>query len=117
MLVLKNAAVLTELMNGIAHYVRRPVEFVHIPIPKHADASFFAPLRDWQRPGTTQLYLGLLQFDDDAGNHARIDAARTVVNDFGVGAECGFGRTDPARIPRWLDGHRKAALVLQDGAR
>ena len=37
--------------------------------------SFFAPLRSWRRPSETHLYLGLLQFDDDAGNRFRIRAA------------------------------------------
>jgi hypothetical protein len=115
LLVLKNAAVLVELMNGIAKYVHRAVEFVHIPIPKHADAAFFVPLENWARPKQTQLYLGLLQFNDDGGNRGRIAAARQFVTDFGVGAECGFGRTDPARIPRLLEGHRTAALALEGG--
>jgi hypothetical protein len=58
------------------------------------------------------LYLGLLQFNDEAGNRARIEAARRVIDDFGVAAECGFGRTDPSRVPTILAGHRAAAQFL-----
>lgn len=29
--------------------------------------------------------------------------------------ECGFGRTDPSRVPRMLAGHRAAAQMLADG--
>lgn len=112
LLKLTDAAVLVELMNGIAGYVKRPVDFIHIPVPKGADRSFFEPLRNWRKPAGTRLYLGLLQFKDDAGNQARVAAARHVVKDFGVGAECGFGRTDPKQVPRILAGHRAAADLL-----
>jgi hypothetical protein len=112
LLKLTDAQVLVELMNGIADYVKRPVEFIHIPVPRGANQSFFEPLRNWRRPARTHLYLGLLQFDDDSGNRARIEAARHVVQDFGVAAECGFGRTDPKRVPRILAGHCAAANLL-----
>jgi hypothetical protein len=114
LLLLKDSAVLVELMKGIADFVPRAVEFIHIPVPKQADSAFFAPLRDWRRPAATHLYLGLLQFDDDSGNRARIAAARRVVSDFGVAAECGFGRTDPGRVSGILAGHREAAQMLAD---
>jgi len=109
---LHDAKVLVELMNGIGASVERPVHFIHIPVPRHAGDAFFAPLVDWRRPAGTHLYLGLLQYDDAAGNEARIAAARRVVQDFGVGAECGFGRTDPKRVPGLLAGHRAAAQLL-----
>ncbi|MEJ0071789.1 MAG: hypothetical protein WDO24_27150 [Pseudomonadota bacterium] len=56
--------------------------------------------------------MGLLHHDDDAGNRARIDAARRVVDDFGIASECGWGRGDPARLPELLAGHRRAAETL-----
>ena len=65
---LADARALAELMNGIADFVRRPVEFIHIPVPRRADEAFYKPLADWRRPPRTRLYLGLLQFDDDTGN-------------------------------------------------
>jgi hypothetical protein len=114
LLILKNAGVLAELMKGIGDYVRRPVEFIHIPIPKHATEAFFAPLRNWRWPEGTSLYLGLLQFNDEAGNRARIGAAQRVVDDFGVAAGCGFGRTDPSRMPTILASHRAAAQSLAE---
>jgi hypothetical protein len=113
---LQDAAILVELMNGIAAGVRRKVDFIHIPVPKRADAAFFAPLRHWQRPAGTRLYLGLLQYDDPEGDRRRIALAREVLAEFGVAAECGFGRTDPARLPLLLASHRQAAEMLQDAA-
>ena len=109
---LHNAEVLVELMNGIGAFVGRRVDFIHIPVPKHAHDAFFAPLRAWRQPSGTQLYLGLLQHNDTAGDKARIAAARRVVTKFGVAAECGFGRTDPSRLPSLLISHRSAAQTL-----
>jgi hypothetical protein len=113
LLRLADARALAELMNGIADSVPRPVEFIHIPVPRQADEAFYKPLTDWRRQPRTRLYLGLLQFDDEAGNRVRIDQARRAIGVFGVGAECGFGRTDPARVSTILSGHRAAAEYLQ----
>jgi hypothetical protein len=109
---LRDAGTLTEMMNGIGAAVRRRIDFIHIPVPKDADDAFFAPLAGWHRPAGTRLFLGLLQHKDAEGDRRRIAAARKVVADFGVGAECGFGRTDPARVPAILAGHRAAAELL-----
>lgn len=114
---LDTADVLVELMNGIAAGVARKVDFIHIPVPKRADASFFAPLKAWQKPTGTHLYLGLLQFNDPEGDRRRIELAREVLTEFGVAAECGFGRTDPARLPVLLANHRAAAEMLQHATR
>jgi hypothetical protein len=106
---LHDAGVLVDLMNGIADNVRRRVDFLHIPVPRWADEAFFAPLRQWTRPAGTWLYLGLLQFNDREGNAERIAMARRVTAEFGISAECGFGRTDPRRVPTILADHRAAA--------
>ena len=110
---LDNAAVLVDLMNGIDGHVGRSVDFIHIPVPKHADDAFFAPMRAWSNRKDARLYLGLLQHDDETGDNRRIAAARRVVTDFGIAAECGFGRTDPASMPVILASHRRAAAYLQ----
>jgi hypothetical protein len=111
----KDTGILVELMNGIAHAVTRPLDFLHVPVPKdRTDAAYVAPLAGWRRRPETRLYLGLLHHDDEAGDRARIAAARQVVADFGVASECGWGRTDPARLPGLLACHRKAAETLFD---
>ena len=109
----KDMGVLVELMNGIGHAVHRPVDFLHLPVPKpRTDDAYFAPLADWRKRPETRLYLGLLHHGDEAGDRARIHAARRVVDDFGDASECGWGRTDPARLPGLLAGHRAAAETL-----
>lgn len=115
LLHLRDAATLTEIMNGIGTVVRRRIDFMHIPVPKDAGDAFFAPLCGWRQPPGTRLFLGLLQHDDAEGDRRRIAAARRVVADFGVAAECGFGRTDPARVPAILANHRAAAQVIAGG--
>jgi hypothetical protein len=99
-------------MNGI-DAVERSVEFIHIPVPKHADEEFFAAMQGWHNVKGARLYLGLLQHDDEAGDNRRIAAAHRVVKAFGVAAECGFGRTDPANVSKILASHRRAARHLQ----
>jgi hypothetical protein len=64
------------------------------------------------RPAATQLYSGLLHHDDDAGDKARIAVARRFVDNFGLTADCGWGRTEPGHLPGLLKGHRVAAEEL-----
>jgi hypothetical protein len=104
--------VLVDLMNGIDAFAGRRVEFIHIPVPKTARQDFFVPLRQWRRPTGSHLYLGLLHYKDAEGDLARMAMAREFVPSFGVAAECGFGRTDPKRVPDLLAGHRAAAQAL-----
>ena len=108
-----DAAILVEMMAGIAAATRRRIDFLHIPVPKgRIDEAYYAPLEDWQRPAGTRLYLGLLHHDDETGDRARIAAARRAVDEFGLSAECGWGRTEPGRLPGLLKGHRIAAEAL-----
>jgi hypothetical protein len=109
----KDAAILVEMLEGIAAAGKRRIDFFHIPVPKQrADEAFYAPLKTWQRRAGTKLYLGLLHHDDDAGDRARIAMARRYIDDFGLSAECGWGRTEPGRLPGLLKGHRVAAEAL-----
>ena len=110
----KDAGVLVEMMEGIAAATRRRIDFFHIPVPRdRTDDAFYAPLATWKRPAGTRLYLGLLHHDDDAGDRARVAVAkRHVADEFGLSAECGWGRTEPGRLPGLLKGHRVAAEAL-----
>ena len=108
-----DAAILTEIGNAIFARAARPVDFLHFPVPREReDVAYFAPLGDLQLQSTTTLYLGLIHWNDTAGDRRRIDTARTVVPRFGVATECGWGRTDPTRLSGLLDSHRLAADYL-----
>ena len=63
-------------------------------------------------PLDAHLYLGLIHHADEAGDRRRIATARTVTPRFGVATECGWGRTDPARVTCLLASHRHAAALL-----
>jgi hypothetical protein len=106
----KDPAILVEMMDGIAAATKRRIDFMHVPVPKdRTDDAYYAPLEKWRRPPGTTLYLGLLHHDDAAGDAGRIAAARRHVGQFGLAAECGWGRTEPGRLPGLLKGHRLAA--------
>lgn len=76
-------------------------------MPKgRTDPEYFAPLAGLelnkgsdrgQKP--PHLYLGLVHANDEAGTRKRIEVAEsTVPFPFGVGTECGLGRTPPEEI-------------------
>ena len=89
-----------------------PLAVSEIPVPKgRAREAYCALLEGWKRLPGTRLHLGLLH-DDEAGDCARIAVARRFVDDFGRSAECGWGRTEPGRLPGFLEAHRVAAEAL-----
>ena len=86
---------------GLAHLIGS--------VPLATAEEVFRTLR---MPPPAQLYLGLIHHADDAGDRRRIATARTVMSRFGVATECGWGRTDPARVSGLLDSHRRAVESL-----
>ena len=108
--------ILVEIANGIATGVDRRLDFIHMPVPQdRTDRAYFAPLEELRIPADTDLILGLIHYDDVAGDRARIDAARDFVGSFGVASECGWGRTDPARVTGLLESHRLAVEYINAG--
>ena len=48
----KDAAVLVEMLDGIAAATKRPIDFFHIPVPKErTDEAFYAPLKALEAAG------------------------------------------------------------------
>ncbi|EEH40125.1 hypothetical protein PAAG_08974 [Paracoccidioides lutzii Pb01] len=88
---------LVDLANCILERVKRPVSWLHMPVPKSRDdVAYFDPLRDLQAGEDTRLYLGLVHPDDMEGTRRRIRAAQSVIHrEFSVATECGM-----RRIPR-----------------
>ena len=108
-----DTAILVEIANGIASGLGRRLDFIHLPVPKdRIDNAYYAPLAQLALPGNTDLYLGLVHHDDHDGDVARIKAAHEVVSTFGIASECGWGRTDPERVPGLIESHRMAAESL-----
>lgn len=106
----EDAGTLASVVRGIVAQSPRPVTWIHLPVPiERDDAAYFAPLADIELNGT-ELELGLIHHEDGVeGAERRIAAASTVLDRFGVGTECGFGRGPAERTAPLLDIH--AALI------
>lgn len=110
----RDTGICVELAQAIFERVHRPVDFLHLPVPRtRDDMAYFTPLKQLRVPKGTRIYLGLVHYDDQAGDRRRIAAARSALSDFGVAAECGWARGDADRTPGYLESHAKAAEFLK----
>jgi len=83
-----------------------------MPVPKpRVDERFFAPLRQLRIAESTELYLGLVHYQDQRGDDARMATARKYTRVSGVATECGWGRGDPVRVSGLLSSLDRAATV------
>jgi len=109
----KDTAILVEVANGLASKLRRQLDFLHMPVPRdRVDDAYYAPLAKLKLPPETELYLGLIHHQDHSGDKQRIATAQKVIPSFGIASECGWGRTDPERVPGLIESHRLAASNL-----
>ena len=73
----KDMAIMVEMTNAVTAGVARPIQFFHMPVPKErTDDVYFAPLDRLRLGPATKLYLGLVHYNDAAGDVARLAAAR-----------------------------------------
>ncbi len=101
-----DAGILADIVDAVCKRVSRPIQFFHIPVPKaRSDDAYFAPLAHLSLPSATELYLGLIHFDDRPGDAARLAAARRHVRVDGIGTECGMARGDASRLASLLESH------------
>ena len=108
----KDAGLMVEMTNAISARVRRPIHYFHLPVPKNrTDDAYFAPLAGRALHPETRLYLGLIHYDDAAGDAARLAAARRYARVDGVATECGMARGDPARLLALLAAHATVAKL------
>jgi hypothetical protein len=110
MVLPKDMGIMVEITNAIVARVKRPVQFFHMPVVKaRTDDAYFAPLKNLKLRPETELYLGLIHYNDASGDAARLAAARRHARVDGIGTECGMARGDPARLPSLLAAHAKVA--------
>lgn len=102
-----DTANLVRVANAIAAGMTRPIQWLHMPVPRERDDdAYFAPLTGLHLHPETALYLGLVHLSDGAeGTKRRIAAARKHAPDFGIGTECGFGRRPPETVVPLLQVH------------
>ena len=93
--------------------ITRPVDFVHMPVPRNRhDDGYFAPLAELAITDT-KLFLGLVHHTDGMrGTLKRLETARKHASGFGIATECGFGRRPPETIPELMRIHREAVACL-----
>jgi len=110
MVLPKDTGIMVEMTNAIVAGVKRPIQFFHMPVVKaRTDDAYFAPLKNLKLRPETELYLGLVHYNDASGDAARLAAARRHARVDGIGTECGMARGDPARLPALLAAHAKVA--------
>jgi hypothetical protein len=82
------------ITNEIAAKLDRRIDYVHMPVPRErTDDAYFKPLALLDRKRIGEVYLGLVHYTDGVeGARRRIEGAEKYLPEFGIAAECGFGR-------------------------
>jgi hypothetical protein len=104
-----------SLANLISKASPRPLNWIHMPVPKDRDdGAYFSPLQELARGPSTELYLGLVHAGDGAaGTVRRMKAASAFASGFGIATECGMGRSrTPQRVRELLAVHAEAAQAF-----
>jgi hypothetical protein len=95
--------------------IERPISFLHIPVPRESNRTYFEALRRLQLPDGSELYLGLIHLTDGlAGSIRRVNDARKFSTSFGVATECGWGRRAPDTVPQLFALHRAVLEACAD---
>jgi hypothetical protein len=110
---MQDLALCVALSNDTVPRAGRRVDYVHMPVTVDPGPEFFAPLADLDI-GDMRVYLGLVHHEDGIdGCRRRMEMAGAVLDDFGVGAVCGYGREDPAQVTDVLELHRACAEEMR----
>jgi hypothetical protein len=107
----EDAGKLTEFANMVNDAVKRPITYIHMPVPiDRSDDAYFEPLRGLRLSPQTEIYLGLVHSDGLEGTRNRIDTAAKYVPNFGIATECGMARCrTPALVRTLLNIHADAS--------
>jgi SAM-dependent methyltransferase len=109
-----DAGKLVQIAGALAGSLGRPLNWIHMPVPRDRDdEAYFEPLADLRLGPETELYLGLVHLTDgEEGARRRIQAAGRHVERFGVATECGWGRRAPSTVPALIELHRSVSAPL-----
>lgn len=102
---------LVNFANELCAGIGRTIEMIHMPVPRNrSDDGYFEPLKGLKLRPETKLALGLVHYTDGIeGTRRRMATADKYAKDYMIGTECGFGRRDPATLPKLLEIHAEAA--------
>jgi hypothetical protein len=100
-----------EMANRIAAGAARPIQLVHMPVPRDRDDdAYFAPLGALRLRPETQLSLGLVHHTGGlAGTRRRMATADRHWRGYSIATECGMGRRPAETMPALLAIHAEAA--------
>ncbi len=106
-----DTGLLVKVANALSESSPRPIQWIHMPVPKERDDSaYFAPLAQLRLRPETTLFLGLVHHGDGIeGARRRMAMADRFARGYGIATECGFGRRPPESIPALLALHAAAA--------
>jgi hypothetical protein len=110
-----DATKMVELANLVTRSVRRPITWMHMPVPiGRSDSAFYVPLRNLALGPETELYLGLVHAEDGVeGTRRRIETAKHYVPHFGIASECGISRgRDPNLAMKFIQTYGAAAAAV-----
>jgi hypothetical protein len=102
----KDSAKLVEMANDLTEAVKRPITYIHMPVPiDRTDDDYYKPLVNLRLSAGTELYLGVVHAQDGIeGTRKRIAAAKRYAPEFGVASECGIARSRGIDVvSRFLD--------------
>lgn len=88
----RDTGLLVEIANRLTAEAARPLQFIHMPVPRERDDdAFFQPLGDLALTPGTELFMGLLHWTDGLeGATRRLKATARHVEHFGIATECGL---------------------------
>ena len=114
-----DAGKLVEVANALAASLGRPLNWIHMPVPRgRTDEAYYAPLRELRLRPETELHLGLVHHTDGVeGTARRMEVAARFASGFGIATECGWGRRAPASLPDLLRIHRELSAPVQPSGR
>ncbi len=104
---------MVDVANALASSLGRPLNWLHMPVPRDAGDDYFAPLASLRLPPETELYLGVIHVEDGLdGARGRIATARRHVDTFGAASDCGWGRGGSAAVQELLGLHRELSRAV-----
>jgi hypothetical protein len=112
MTAMDDLALCVRMSNEAVRRTGRRLDYVHMPVVRRPDASFFEPLDDLD-VGETKVFLGLVHHTDGIEEfRERVELARRHLPEFGIGGVCGYGRVDPGELDHVLRVHAACAAEL-----
>lgn len=107
----QDTGLLVTIANTLTEQAARPLDFLHMPVPRDRDDdAFFRPLSQLRLAERTELYLGLIHWTDGLeGARRRLSAAAKFADTFGVATECGLRARPVETIEPLLRLHAEVA--------